>query len=103
LLVAVTARDDDANGLSLIDDVCILFHSSSLDVASLRQRRCPSGVIRKLLTQRDLEKNGPVEGGGYVAEAHIYLRHCVSKRYGVVLRYCLPCEERLARRSVFED
>jgi hypothetical protein len=30
LLVAVTARDDDANGLSLIDDFRILFHYASL-------------------------------------------------------------------------
>jgi hypothetical protein len=43
LLVAVTARDDDADGLSLINDVRILFHSSSLDDAALRQRRCPLG------------------------------------------------------------
>ncbi len=32
LLVAVTARDDDAYGLRLIDDFWVLFHYASLDV-----------------------------------------------------------------------
>jgi hypothetical protein len=43
LLVAVAARDDDADRFCLIDDVRILFHSSSLDDAVVGQRRCPFG------------------------------------------------------------